>query len=80
MNETAGPGSDLLRHTRAALLEEAKRRAAAYLDGLETRQVSPLTADEAELSALEEPLTGEGVPPDEVLRILDEVCSPATMA
>ena len=80
MNEKAGPATDLPRHTRATLLEEASRRAAAYLDGLETRQVSPLTPDEAALSGLEEPLTEEQVPPDKVLEILDEVCSPATMA
>ena len=80
MNETAGTSPDLLRRARAALLEGASRRAAAYLEGLETRQVSPLTADEAALSALEEPLTEEQVPPDKVLETLDEVCSPATMA
>jgi len=62
------------------LLEEAAGRAIAYLEGLETRQVAPLAAEREALSALEEPLTDEPVQPDTVLKMLDEVCSPATMA
>ncbi len=62
------------------LLEESARRAIAYLEGLETRQVAPFAADEAVLSALDEPLAEESVRPDTVLQTLDEVCSPATMA
>ena len=80
MNERADPPYDLLRQSRAALLEEAARRAVAYLDGLETRHVAPLAFEETALSALEEPLTDWQAAPDEVLRILDDVCSPATMA
>jgi glutamate/tyrosine decarboxylase-like PLP-dependent enzyme len=80
MNEIADPARDLPRHTRETLLEEAAHRAVAYLEGLETRQVAPLVAEREALSALEEPLTDEPVQPDAVLRMLDEECSPATMA
>lgn len=62
------------------LMEETAGRAIAYLEGLETRQVAPLAADGSVLSMLEEPLTDEPVRPDAVLKLLDEVCSPATMA
>ena len=41
---------------RRALLNEATARAAAYLDGLETRAVVPTEAAIAALAALNEPL------------------------
>jgi glutamate/tyrosine decarboxylase-like PLP-dependent enzyme len=62
------------------LLEETAGRAIAYLEGLETRQVAPLAAERKTLSALEGPLSDEPARPEAVLKMLDEVCSPATMA
>jgi glutamate/tyrosine decarboxylase-like PLP-dependent enzyme len=62
------------------LLEDASRRAARYLEALPGRRVAPLPADVDRLTALDGPLPDEPADPAEVLRILDEVVSPATMA
>ena len=62
------------------LLENTAGRAIAYLEGLESRQVAPLAAGIEALAALDAPLAGQTVPPDEVMKLLDEACSPATMA
>jgi len=62
------------------LLEDAAQRSIAYLEGLPERPVAPAQAAVAGLSALDEPLPEAPVPPEEVLRVLDEVCSPASMA
>jgi glutamate/tyrosine decarboxylase-like PLP-dependent enzyme len=62
------------------LLLDAARRAAAYLEGLESRRVGPAPADVERLSALDEPLPPGPTDPAECLRILDEVGSPATAA
>jgi glutamate/tyrosine decarboxylase-like PLP-dependent enzyme len=62
------------------LLEGTAGRAIAYLEGLESRRVAPLAVDIEALSALDVPLTEQPDPPDAVLKLLDEVCSPATMA
>ena len=73
-------------------LHDAARRARRYLDGLDARPVEPEldVADHQrrdehgeEAIALEElrhPLPAGPTPPDEVLRILDEVGSPASVA
>ena len=63
-----------------SLLETAAERAIAYLEGLDDRPVAPSAAAVAGLSALDEPLPERPTPPEEVIRQLDEVCSPATMA
>jgi glutamate/tyrosine decarboxylase-like PLP-dependent enzyme len=62
------------------LLEYAAERAARYLESLDQRSVAPSPEAIANLSQLQ-----GGMPQDpgdamETLRILDEVCSPATMA
>ncbi len=62
------------------LLESAAERAITYLEGLDDRPVAPSAAAVAGLSALDEPLPERPTPPEEVIRQLDEVCSPATMA
>lgn len=62
------------------LLESTARRAISYLETLEERSVVPTPEAVAKLSILNEQLNEVGAPPEEVLRILDEVCSPATMA
>ncbi len=65
---------------RRALLDEAAARAAAYLDGLETRAVAPDEAALAALAALDEPLPQHPLDDGAVLQLLDEIGSPATIA
>jgi glutamate/tyrosine decarboxylase-like PLP-dependent enzyme len=62
------------------LLESTAQRAISYLETLETRGVVPTPDAVAKLATLNEPLNEVGTPPEQVIRILDEVCSPATMA
>ena len=61
------------------LLHAAAQRATAYLDQIATRSVQPAPEAVAGLSVLKEPLPGQPAPDEEVLRLLDEVGSPATM-
>lgn len=62
------------------LLEETAQRAIAYLEGLENRSVGPSPEAVANLIVLDEPLPIQSTAPEAVLRQLDEICSPATMA
>lgn len=62
------------------LLENTAQRAISFLEQLPERGVAPTEAAVANLAALNEPLPEEPTDADEVLRVLDEVCSPATMA
>jgi glutamate/tyrosine decarboxylase-like PLP-dependent enzyme len=62
------------------LLENAAQRAISYLEKLDTRSVAPSPEAVAKLSALDQPFGEEPAPPEQVLELLDEVCSPATMA
>ena len=62
------------------LLEEAAQRAIAYLEVLGTRRVSPDAEALEQLSTLDVPLPEAGMDPLRVLRTLDEVGSPATVA
>ncbi len=62
------------------LLSDAARRAISYLDDLQTRRVAPSPEAVAGLASLDEPLPGNSTQPEDVLRMLDEICSPATMA
>jgi glutamate/tyrosine decarboxylase-like PLP-dependent enzyme len=62
------------------LLESTAQRAISYLETIENRSVVPAPEAVAKLATLNEPLTEAGTPPDQVIKILDEVCSPATMA
>ncbi|HEU4382348.1 MAG TPA: aminotransferase class V-fold PLP-dependent enzyme [Anaeromyxobacteraceae bacterium] len=64
----------------AALLADAARRAAAYLDGLERRAVSPSPQAVSALAELDRPLPEEGAEPSAMLDELDRRISPATMA
>ncbi len=63
-----------------ALQHEAARRAARYLDGLDERRVFPAPEAVARLAQFDEPLPQQGRPAAEVLALLDEVGSPATVA
>ena len=62
------------------LLDDAAARARRYLGSLDVRPVAPSAEAIAALSAWDEPLPDEPRDPAEVLRLLDEVGSPATMA
>lgn len=62
------------------LLVEADRRALNYFDGIANRPVFPSAEAIAGLSALQQQLPTQGQAPDVVLRRLDEIASPATVA
>jgi len=62
------------------ILTDASARAIRYLQGLESRPVAPSAAGIAGLKAFDESLPEKGTAPAEVLRLLDEAGSPATMA
>lgn len=62
------------------LLAAAAERASRYLKSLETRRVAPDPRAVARLAAFDVPLPNEPTDALEVLRQLDEIGSPATMA
>lgn len=62
------------------LLENTARRAISYLEKLENRGVAPSTDAIAKLGILDQPLNDVQASPEDVIHLLDEVCSPATMA
>jgi len=66
--------------TERALLADADRRALAYLDVGATRRVFPTQAAIEALSGFDQPLPATGRVADTVLRQLDELGSPATVA
>jgi glutamate/tyrosine decarboxylase-like PLP-dependent enzyme len=63
-----------------SLLNESSARAIAYLENINDRKVAPNPDAVAGLSTLNVPLQAEKIDPHEVIRILDEVCSQATLA
>jgi glutamate/tyrosine decarboxylase-like PLP-dependent enzyme len=65
---------------RPALLRDACQRALAYLGGLAERRVGPAAEAVAGLGRLDFALPGPGLDATEVLRMLDEFGSPATVA
>lgn len=65
---------------RPALLEDACRRALRYLAGLADRPVAPSAEAVSALRGLDFPLPAAGRDPAEVVALLDEVGSPATVA
>jgi glutamate/tyrosine decarboxylase-like PLP-dependent enzyme len=62
------------------LLAGAAERSIAYLEGLDARNVAPAPAAIAGLAAFDQPLPEQPGDPEAVLRMLDELGSPATMA
>jgi glutamate/tyrosine decarboxylase-like PLP-dependent enzyme len=62
------------------LLEQTAERAILYLEALETRSVAPSPEAVARLSELDEQLAEEPTPPEQVINLLDGICSSATMA
>ncbi|MGE5133504.1 MAG: pyridoxal-dependent decarboxylase, partial [Gemmatimonadota bacterium] len=65
---------------RPALLADASERALRYLAGLAERPVAPPPAAVAGLARLDFPLPAAGLADREVLALLDEAGSPATVA
>jgi glutamate/tyrosine decarboxylase-like PLP-dependent enzyme len=63
-----------------AILEDAAQRSIDYLTALQTRSVAPSNASIDRLVELEEPLADASLDPHAVLRKLDEIVSPATIA
>ena len=61
------------------LLESVAERASRYLDEIQERRVSPSAEAIAALDAFVEPLPEKPSEPDDVLKMLDELGSPATM-
>jgi glutamate/tyrosine decarboxylase-like PLP-dependent enzyme len=76
----ADPAVQAALRGRPALLEDAAGRALAYLAGLAERRVAPGPEAVAALGRLDFPLPASGRDPAEVLALLDEVGSPATVA
>jgi glutamate/tyrosine decarboxylase-like PLP-dependent enzyme len=62
------------------LFQDAAHRAARYREDLVTRSVLPTSDAIRRLSLLDEPLPERSADAQEVLRLLDEIGSPATMA
>lgn len=67
-------------HEERQLLAEADRRALDYFDGIDSRPVFPPPSAIAALQAFEQPLPEQGLADQNVLRQLDEIGSPATVA
>ena len=63
-----------------ALLTDAAVRAARYLSEVQDRSVAPSREALAGLARLGPPLPERGLPADQVLALLDEAGSPATLA
>lgn len=66
--------------TERQLLEDADRRALAYLDGIPGRRVFPTPDAIAALDGFAGPLPQHGLPAPQALQMLDELGSPATTA
>ncbi len=62
------------------LLMDAASRAARYREEVGRRSVVPTPEALARLALLDEPLPAGPTPPEDVLRLLDEIGSPATVA
>ena len=62
------------------LLETTAQRAIRYLEGLDLRSVAPLPEAVAKLERFHETLPNEPTDPLQVIAMLDEIGSPATMA
>jgi glutamate/tyrosine decarboxylase-like PLP-dependent enzyme len=63
-----------------SVLLSAAQRGVKYLEGLDERAVAPSADALARLAQLDRPLSDAPTPPEEVIRMLDDIGSPATMA
>jgi glutamate/tyrosine decarboxylase-like PLP-dependent enzyme len=71
--------STILSVSRTAVLSQAARAAAEYLDGIDRRPVAPVAEAVEALSALCGPLPKSSSSPEEVLDLLHSIGSPATV-
>ena len=62
------------------LLADTAARAARYVSGIRTRRVAPTPEDIAELETLSGPLNDAPFDPEQVIALLDQAGSPATIA
>src|SRR6185437_1929041 len=62
------------------VLRAAAQYGIAYLEGLDQRSVAPSSSALARLAELDRPLNDAPTPPEDVIRQLDEIGSPATIA
>jgi glutamate/tyrosine decarboxylase-like PLP-dependent enzyme len=62
------------------LLENTAQRAISFLEHLSERGVAPTPEAVANLATLDQPLSDGPTNAEDVVQVLDEVCSPATMA
>ena len=62
------------------LLENAAQRAISYLESLDSKGIAPSPEAVAKLVTLDQSLPEEPGEPEMALKILDEICSPATIA
>lgn len=62
------------------LLENAAQRAISYLENIGDRTVAPTAEAVAKLATLDELLNDGPISAEQVINLLDQVCSPATMA
>lgn len=62
------------------LLKNTTERALNYLNSIENRSVAPNPAAVAELDEFDRPFPEQPVSPQEVIRVMDEIGSPATVA
>ena len=62
------------------LLDDVAKRARNYLDGLDARSVTPSPESLKRLTELESPLPDGPTDPSEIIALLDDVGSPATVA
>ena len=72
-------GVDATGQATETILHSVARRAIHYLNGLDSRSVAPTERAIRDLGRLDEPLPGGPEEPEKVLRIMDELCSPATL-
>jgi glutamate/tyrosine decarboxylase-like PLP-dependent enzyme len=69
-----------MRHDMKELLTNAAARAVQYLDGIENRRVTPAPEDAVRVEALGGKLPPHPTDPAEVIALLDQAGSPATVA
>src|SRR6185312_7602297 len=73
------PREAMMNDSRHSVLLNAAERGVKYLDGLNERPVAPSANALARLEQFDRPLGDAPTPPEDVIRMLDEIGSPATI-
>lgn len=79
MNSTPSPTTVLAAACDPAILEDAARRATAYIEQISSRRVCPSADAVRALNQLDGGFPEEPAPPSEVVDLLDRLAAPATM-